>query len=167
MCRRRRGHIHAIRHGYTLSISFRSRIFRAFFRRMKSPTVGDGAIDAPSERLPTYVMAITLRTLHNALLRKAAQFSDLRLLFCAFFRRPKERTKESANVSCGGKIFPQNRESLIKRNGIVTSFALFLLRQPLEILHRLTRSTCTSQNPAIAPQTTCGLLTYTVLKALG
>ncbi|MBQ8524941.1 MAG: hypothetical protein IJ457_10010, partial [Clostridia bacterium] len=26
------------------------------------------------------------------------------------------------------KILPQNRESLIKRNGIVTYFALFLLR---------------------------------------
>jgi len=30
---------------------------------------------------------------------------------------------------------------------------------------RLTRCTYTPQNPAIAPQTACGLLTYTVLKA--
>ena len=65
------------------------------------------------------------------------------------------------------KIFPQNRERFIKRNGIVTSFALFLLRQLLEMWHRLTRFTCTSQNPAIAPQAMYGLLTYTVLKALG
>jgi len=63
------------------------------------------------------------------------------------------------------KNFPQNRERLIKRNNIGTYFALFLLRQLLEILHRLTRSTCTPQNEAIAPQTTFGLLTYTVLKA--
>ena len=88
-------------------------------------------------------------------------------IFSCFLSRKKESTKESAIVYCGGKNLPQNRESLIKRNGIVTSFALFLLRLLLEILHRLTRSTCTSQNPAIAPQTTCGLLTYTVLKALG
>jgi len=57
------------------------------------------------------------------------------------------------------KIFPQNRERLIKRNNIDTFFALFLLRQLLEILHRLTRCTCTPQNPAIAPQAACGLLT--------
>ena len=49
--------------------------------------------------LTPYATAITERTPHNALLRKAAQFSDLRLLFCAFFRRPKERTKESANYT--------------------------------------------------------------------
>jgi len=53
--------------------------------------------------LTPYGMAVTYRTPHNALLRKAAQFSDLRLLFCAFFRRPKERTKESAIVFCGAK----------------------------------------------------------------
>jgi len=129
--------------------------------------VGGGALDAPFKRLTPYVMAVTLHTLHNALLRKAAQFSDLRLLFCAFFRRPKERTKESAIVYCGGNNLPQNRESLVKRNGIVTSFALFLLRQLLEIRCRLRRFTYTSQNEAIAPQITCGLLTYTVLKTLG
>ena len=39
--------------GYTLSISLRSRFFCAFFHRKKSPMVGGGAIDAPSERLPT------------------------------------------------------------------------------------------------------------------
>jgi len=65
------------------------------------------------------------------------------------------------------KNLPQNRESLVKRNGIVTYFALSLLRQLLEIRHRLTRFTYTSQNPAIAPQAMCALLTYTVLKASG
>ena len=88
-------------------------------------------------------------------------------IFLCFLSRKKERTKESAIVYCGGKPLPQNRESLIKRNGIVTSFALFLLRQLLEIRCRLRRCTYTTQNPAIAPQAVCGLLTYTVLKALG
>ena len=65
------------------------------------------------------------------------------------------------------KNLPQNRERFIKRNGIVTSFALFLLRQLLEMRYRLRRCTYTSQNPAIAPQTMYALQTYTVLKALG
>ena len=50
------------------------------------------------------------------------------------------------------KILPQNRESLIKRNGIITYFALFLLRQLLEMRCRLRRCTCFSQNEAIAPR---------------
>ena len=110
MCRRRRGHIHAIRCGCKLSISLRSRFFCAFF-----------------------------------LARKKGPKKVLIILRC--------------------KILPQNRERFIKRNGIVTYFALFLLRQLLEMRCRLKRFTYTSQNEAIAPQTTCGLLTYTVLKA--
>ncbi|MBQ7827278.1 MAG: hypothetical protein IJ386_03335, partial [Clostridia bacterium] len=50
------------------------------------------------------------------------------------------------------KILPQNRERLIKRNGIVTSFALLLLRQLLEMRCRLKRCTYIPQNPAIAPR---------------
>ena len=107
----------------------------------------------PLNRLLPYATATLFQT------RSARGF------FRAFFRRPKERTKESAIVYCGGKNFPQNRESLVKRNGIVTSFALFLLRQLLEIRCRLRRCTYTSQNPAIAPQTTFALQPYTILKA--
>ena len=44
--------------------------------------------------LTPYGMAVTYRTPHNALLRKAAQFSDLRLLFCAFFLARKKGPKK-------------------------------------------------------------------------
>ena len=88
--------------------------------------------------LTTYATAVTLRTPHNALLRKAAQFSDLRLLFRTFFRRPKERTKENAIYHCGGNNRPWDSTNPTP--------------SALEMRHRLTRCTCTSQNEAIAPQ---------------
>ena len=140
--------------------------FCAFFHRMKSPMVGGGAIDAPFKRLTPYATAITLRTLHNALLRKAAQFSDLRGFFVLSFSQER-KDQRKCKLYCGGKPLPQNRERLIKRNNIDTYFALFLLRQLLEMRCRRKRCTCTSQNHALAPQIACGLLTYTVLKTLG
>ena len=69
----------AVRHGYNLTYK---------------STVGTGVPDCPLNRLLPYATAATLHTLHNALLRKAAQFSDLRLLFCAFFRAAKESTEK-------------------------------------------------------------------------
>ena len=92
--------------------------------------------------------------------------SSLRSYFFRAFFLARKKGPKKVLIILRCKIFPQNRESLIKRNGIVTSFALFLLRQLLEMRCRLRRCTYTSQNEALAPQTVCGLLTYTVLKAL-
>jgi len=96
-------------------------------------TVGDGALDIPFKRFTPYGMAALFQ----------ARFA--RIFFVLSFAARKTSfaseggTKESANVYCGGKIFPQNRESLVKRNDIVTSFALFLLRQLLEMRCRRRR----------------------------
>ena len=64
---------------------------------------------------------------------------SLRSYFSCFLSPPERKDQRKCYCLLRCKNLPQNRESLIKRNGIVTSFALFLLRQLLEILHRLTR----------------------------
>ena len=128
---------HAIHHGYN--------------RTYKS-TVGTGVPDCPSyvSRHTVWLYAFDLASL---------------AVFLCFLSPPERKDQRKCYCLLRCKILSQNRERFIKRNGIVTSFALFLLRQLLEMRCRLRRCTYTSQNLAIAPQAACGLLTYTVLKA--
>ena len=72
------------------------------------PSVGDAPCGVPRVGVYRHTpcgMAVTLRTPHNALLRKAAQFSDLRLLFCAFFLARKKGPKKVLLFTAVTKYF--------------------------------------------------------------
>ena len=90
--------------GYTLSISLRARFLCDFFHRMKSPMVGGGAIDAPSN-VSRHTIWRKNHLKRRSFLVASSSPPWLNLYFCCYATKIKKKDHvQSTDLHCSKSV---------------------------------------------------------------